>query len=709
MAMKINLSCISIITINLLSNLLIAQINDSTKLYDFDAISIQLENIAENHNAQFDYSDLVSDYVIYLKNPININGNDVHILRDIYLINNVQLNNLRSYLTNYGKILSIQELMFIEGFDEITIKQLEPFICLNQERVNKQVNLKKIKYLRHEILLRSSRILEKKDGYSLPRDSAAGHKGSVYLGDPYGLYLRYKINLDNKIIGGLTLDKDAGELIFKKNISDTINELIHSKLNNGYDFLSAFISLKNVWKFKSVIIGDYHLEFGQGLTLWTGLSFNRTSEGTQIEKYQRGIRPNTSANENYYLRGIAATFQHKNISLTPFYSRNLIDANLIQPYSNEIGISSILESGYHRTINELLDKNALEVQLLGANMQIRTTYFRAGFTAFNTKLDNPILPSEYLHKKFDVNGDNLINAGADFAYSSEKLGIFGELSMSSNGSIAGLVGINAYLDSRFFMSASYFNYGANYHNLYSNPYSFNGTSSNQRGIHIGIKAFIMRGLNIYGYIEFARFKWLRYGLSKTLSTSKNYVLKLNYILNSKYSCYIKYRYSNKEENLNSTMIYLPEVYDVYKHELKGFISYFPLNYLNFRNRVDFILSDDNHRNKVFGYMLYQDILYKPINSKYNITLRYMLFSTQDYNTRVYTYENDVPYAFSIPSFFGSGQRWYLMFRYDINKSLSLWIRIARTIYFNKETIGTGNERINGNTSSEAKIEIKIKI
>ena len=87
----------------------------------------------------------------------------------------------------------------------------------------------------------------------------------------------------------------------------------------------------------------------------------------------------------------------------------------------------------------------------------------------------------------------------------------------------------------------------------------------------------------------------------------------------------------------------------------------------------------------------------------------MLFSTQDYNTRVYTYENDVPYAFSIPSFFGSGQRWYLMFRYDINKSLSLWIRIARTIYFNKETIGTSNERINGNTSSEAKIEIKIKI
>jgi hypothetical protein len=50
-----------------------------------------------------------------------------------------------------------------------------------------------------------------------------------------------------------------------------------------------------------------------------------------------------------------------------------------------------------------------------------------------------------------------------------------------------------------------------------------------------------------------------------------------------------------------------------------------------------------------------------------------------------------------------------MFRYDINKSLSLWIRIARTIYFNKETIGTSNERINGNTSSEAKIEIKIKI
>ncbi|MDG2080270.1 MAG: hypothetical protein P8J47_00625 [Bacteroidales bacterium] len=707
--MKINFRCISVITFNLLINLLVGQISDSTKLYSFDVISTPLENIAENHNTQFDYSDLVSDYSNYLKNPININGDRLYILRDIYLINNAQLINLNSYLTNFGKILSIQELLFVEGFDMITIQQLEPFVCLKNGREDNHIDIKKIKYLRHHLLLRSSIIIEKKDGYSMPLDSAASNKGSVYLGDPYVLYLRYKINLDNKIIGGLTLDKDAGELVFKKNISDTINELIHDKLNNGYDFLSAFISLNNAWKFKRIIIGDYHLEFGQGVTLWTGLSFNKTSEGTQIEKYQRGIRPNTSANENYFLRGIAATFQHRKISLTTFYSRNLIDANIIQAYANGMGISSILESGYHRTINELLDKNTLEVQLAGANIQFRTTYFRAGFTVFNTKLDKPVLPSKYLHKKFDMVGNNFINAGADFAYSLNKLGIFGEFSMSDNGAIASLIGINTYLDSRFFMSASYYNYGVSYHNLYSNPYSFNGNPSNQRGAHIGVKALISPKLSMNGYVEFARFQWFRYGSSTTLSTSKNYVLKVNYISKSKSSCYIKYRYSTKEENLNLAMIYLPEIYYLYKHELKGFISYFPLKYLNLRNRVDFIVSSDYYKNKAYGYMLYQDILYKPDNSKYNITLRYMLFSTQDYDTRVYTYENDVPYAFSIPSFFGSGQRWYLMFRYDINKNLSLWFRIARTIYFNKETIGTGAERINGNTSSEAKIEIKIKV
>ena len=109
--MKINFRCISVITFNLLINLLVGQISDSTKLYSFDVISTPLENIAENHNTQFDYSDLVSDYSNYLKNPININGYRLYILRDIYLINNAPLINLNSYLTNFGKILSIQELV----------------------------------------------------------------------------------------------------------------------------------------------------------------------------------------------------------------------------------------------------------------------------------------------------------------------------------------------------------------------------------------------------------------------------------------------------------------------------------------------------------------------------------------------------------------------------------------------------------------------
>jgi hypothetical protein len=65
----------------------------------------------------------------------------------------------------------------------------------------------------------------------------------------------------------------------------------------------------------------------------------------------------------------------------------------------------------------------------------------------------------------------------------------------------------------------------------------------------------------------------------------------------------------------------------------------------------------------------------------------------------------VLYNFSIPPFSGKGFRYYLNFNFDINKIFSIYFRFAQTQYKDVNTIGTGNDAIDGKARSEIKFQL----
>jgi len=69
----------------------------------------------------------------------------------------------------------------------------------------------------------------------------------------------------------------------------------------------------------------------------------------------------------------------------------------------------------------------------------------------------------------------------------------------------------------------------------------------------------------------------------------------------------------------------------------------------------------------------------------------------------------VLYAFSVPAYFDKGQRIYLMLKWKAFKQLDVWLRIARVTYFNRTTIGSGSEEIDGNHRTEVKVQVKLKL
>ena len=107
-------------------------------------------------------------------------------------------------------------------------------------------------------------------------------------------------------------------------------------------------------------------------------------------------------------------------------------------------------------------------------------------------------------------------------------------------------------------------------------------------------------------------------------------------------------------------------------------------------------------------MIYQDIQYKPKKFPLTLNFRYGVFDTDTYNARVYTYESDVLYAFSIPAYYSKGTRIYLTLKYEVTDALDMWLRYAQTYYSDKNEIGSGLNIINGNTKTEVKVQFRYR-
>ena len=110
----------------------------------------------------------------------------------------------------------------------------------------------------------------------------------------------------------------------------------------------------------------------------------------------------------------------------------------------------------------------------------------------------------------------------------------------------------------------------------------------------------------------------------------------------------------------------------------------------------------------YGYLLYQDVLIRPPEKPYDISLRYAIFDTDTYDERIYAYENDVLYAFSIPAYYYKGSRFYILFKYEITDWLDFWLRYATTWYSNQNTIGNDLDEIQGSRRSEVKAQLRFK-
>ena len=680
----------------------------------------QVERMAEDSNDDIDYEELLDYYIFLSDNPINLNSDDMVRLVELHLISAFQFEEVKKYRRYYGDFMFLDELEMVEGFDAQTIDIIRPLVYAGQDKSKDKITFRKLaRYGKHQLLGRYEQILEKQQGY-LPIDDSAllAKPNSRYLGCPQKLQFRYNYNYRNQIRAGFVVEKDAGEMFFTDKVSDTIKSLLGKQYRRGFDFIGFHLYAKDLGIVKAAVLGDYQLSFGQGLTLWSGMTFGKAGAGSSVMKQARGIAPKASASEYGFMRGAAVTLGKGPFSGTVFYSHRWVDANVsvADSLDNEAEfVSSLQETGYHRTIGELLDRHAIRQQVVGGHLTYAIAHFEVGYTAYHTWLNVPLelRPSHY--NQFYFQGKSLTNQGIDVKYVKGKYAVFGEMAMSLNfdstnliqtqrpWALAGLVGLTVKPAGYLNFTVMYRDYGRAYQNLLSNAFGEGSRNQGQRGVYLGVEVAPAPYWTILAYADQFQFTWLTSQVNAP-SRGHDYYLRVSHSFNRRTSAYLQFRSKTKMKNSTDGKVFSHYPIFYTKNTVRFNITYELGWDIHCANKAEYAHYRNEDGSNEHGYFLCQDIAYKPENLPFSLTFRYAIFDAKDYNARVYAYENDVLYSFSVPAMYGKGMRFYLLGKVKLFNSLTLYARIGRTIYSDRNTVGTGLSQIEGNHKTDLKVE-----
>ncbi|CAA9237439.1 MAG: hypothetical protein AVDCRST_MAG95-1282, partial [uncultured Adhaeribacter sp.] len=340
--------------------------------------------LAQPDNADLNYEDIYENLLQFYQHPLNLNQATREELEALFILSPAQVGSFLQYRAQNGPLVSIYELQAIPDWDVATIFKLVPFVTAPEGNILTQLKpfwLRLQQEQNQYLMLRYDRALRRKKGFTAPDTSSTGRIATRYRGSPDKVLLRYRNSHSRDYSVGFTAEKDAGEQL-------SWDTRTH---RYGFDFYSAHLQLFNKGNFKNIALGDYQLQFGQGLLLGAGFFTGKGSETiTTIRRSSLGIRPYTSVLEAAFLRGAAFTYVYRrHWELTGFYSAKKLDGNLtgtldsIDNATEEATFSAIQATGFHRTPTEIANKHRIGERVYGGNITYRPRgqHLIIGFTA----------------------------------------------------------------------------------------------------------------------------------------------------------------------------------------------------------------------------------------------------------------------------------------------------------------------------------------
>lgn len=439
--------------------------------------------------------------------------------------------------------------------------------------------------------------------------------------DPTAAQVRYKFNYQNKVQFGAHLKRPRG---------GKADELMYG----------GYVQLNDIGPMRTIVAGNFQAEFGQGLVLSGPFHNSRSSYVLNAGISRDDLRKYTSTN-GAGMHGVGATAQFikgKNIfSLTALYS-----------------------------IKRVNDSTLLHT--VGGNFTYRRDRLKIGVTAIGN-IYSDSLQYYFKNAKYNQNyfrGDRQAVVGLNWRYNWGIVDWFGEAAAAQNTKWGyGIAtGVRIYPVSDVGLVVLYRYYSPTFDNPWGYAYSRTSRINDENGLYLGCEVKRLKDWRFSLYGDLFRFSGIKYGIP--------------------YSPSWGYEAQGQAEWIKSTFNMLWRFNARQKAKKDTYAFRYQFNWKSggwhLRSHLEGNLVKDSLKHIGWGYAIYQDVHYSFSNIPLVLQLRLQWFDARQWDNRIYCYENDVLYGYSIPALYGQGGRFYLNIRWKIIPQLSLYLRVSETIY-----------------------------
>ena len=578
----------------------------------------------------------------------NLNDLKYETAVNLLKLTDYQYYQLQLYIETYGPLYSIYEIPSIDGFSVEEMRRLAAITIIAPPPKGRPSFRELIRSCKNVFWVRYGQIVERQAGYDTSR---ANH----YVGSPAHLQFRYDFSIRQHFGFRMAGEKDAGEAFFR------------GDQKQGFDHYSGSLYVKNIRWLKCAVLGDYRLNFGQGLVLGSSMMSGKGGGVSAARRFSDGIRPVATTNESELFRGVAFTLGNAQWSGSSF-------------------AGAVTESNH---------------TAFGGAVTYRQAQFslNAQAVCYGEYSDSATAREKWR----SLGQPKRVNAGLSYHALARKVLLFGEAAVNEKGRPAVLQAALIPVAPVFQVAALLRYYATGYLSPMGSGFRTSSGDCGEFGAYLTGHLVLNRRIEADLYCDYYRLRWLSY-LTDAPVQGMDAGLSLTCHLPGKNLLYARYQWRTKPKN-ESDDIYLHRLQEQSRHRFRLQWTCAPLPWLNTKTEVSMVLNKgpDNVKRWYKGILMYQDLAFNWKKPQLSVHLRIAYFDTDRYAERLYAYDNDVYYAFTVGSYYYQGVRGYLLLRYKI-QNFSIWFRIARTHYLNKNDISSGLTYIDKPHKTEVKVQ-----
>jgi len=560
-----------------------------------------------------------------------------------------QVDQFFTYKKAMGDFKDVYEVQAIPGWDPVLARSLVPFFKIESFPIKEWFLESRL--LEQSILTYRIRGIQNRNAF--PSD---------WVGSGVGMQLLYRYRSPGMQVG-FSIDKDPGEKIF------------NSKVGSGVDFLSVHASLQPKGSVKAIILGDFTVNFGQGLIQWQSFAFRKTPAIALLKKNGATFRPYRSVGEFNFHRGAAISWVRKIHAIDFFVSSRMLSANYgVSAVNGNIGVTSFNTSGYHRTRQEIEKRNNFHQWATGARYSLHHKNISGGINVVAYQFSMPLVVTAKAYDRNSINSNFWMNASTDLSFYLRNCHFFMENALDKKGFYAGLFGGLLSLSKQLDLGIVFRLLSEKYQSLYSNSFTEASFPGNEKGFFMAVNARPFSKLEFQYFADVFCFPWLRYTINRPSNGMEN-LFQLVYQPTKKDELILSSRFEQKDQNVSASSAPGPLkwVATVQKRvwRIQWVKKLNDLTRLALRMESVSILPIMGVRQQVeHGFLTFIDWKYQWGRSGFSSHLRCQLFDADSYESTVYVFTPQIGGNYQLSQFSGKGAIYMLIIENEILRSIS---------------------------------------